>query len=135
MCCLWAGNPQRVCIWSLAHFRVISTAVRTVPGRVQQLQGCSPQQWCPCTTHYLKGFSLSRCYSGRNGVKLRCKERLFSIGSLPLLLFTISLQSYSSKAGWACSEGNQHHVPRVCIYSIPPVTKKTQTKDVKFHQN
>lgn len=87
-------------------------------GSAQQLQGGSPQQWCPSTTYYLSGFSSSRCYSGRNGVKLRCKEKLVSIGPLYHPLFMISLQDFSCTAQRSVVE-ELDFVPRVCAHSFP----------------
>lgn len=71
-----------------------------VQGSAQQLQGRSLQQWFPSTTHYLEGFSLSRCYSTRNGVKLQPKERPVPIGSVSHPLFMISLWNYSRGVCW-----------------------------------
>lgn len=106
------------------------------PGSAPQLQGCTLQQWCPHTTHYLEGFSLSRCYSGRNGVKLRCKEKLVWIGSLALAAaihdFLTGLQQQSTGG---CSIEGRHCVPRVDIYLFPLVTSTTRKqKDIEFHR-
>lgn len=79
-----------VCVFGYSPIPM-SFQLPPVPGCPQQLQGSRLQQWCPSTTHYLEGFSLSRRYSARNGVKLRCKERLVSIGSFSHPLFMISL--------------------------------------------
>lgn len=82
--CLGAVTPG-VCVCVFGDSPIpMSSQLPPAPGSAQQLQGCSLQQWCPYTTYYLEGFSLSRCYSGRNGVKLRCIERLDSIGFLSL---------------------------------------------------
>lgn len=104
--CLSQGGDTVKCVCVFGDSPIpMSSQLPPVPGSAQQLQGCSLQQWCPSTTHYLEGFSLSRCYSGRKGVKLRCKERLVSIGSLSLPLFMISLQNYTGKAEGAVVVG------------------------------
>ena len=92
----------------------ISSHIPPAPGSAQQLQGSSLQQWCPSTTHYLEGLSLSRCYSGRNGVKLRCEEGPGSIGPFSQPLFMISLQSYTGKVCvWV-------GVCPLCLHSFTP---------------
>lgn len=76
----------RVCVFE--HSLIpMSFQPPPVPGSAQQLQGRSLQQWCPSTTHYLEGFSLSRCYNTRNGVELRPTERLIPTGSVSHPLF------------------------------------------------
>lgn len=91
----------------------------SLPGSAWQLQGCSLQQWCPYTTHYLEGFSLSRCCSGRKGVKLRCKERPVSVGSLSLShysWFTYRITPVKQRGpvwwgGALCSQGLHSVIP------------------------
>lgn len=122
VCVLVVGGDTINCVCIFGNLPIpMSSQLPPVPGSAQQLQRCSLQQWCPSTTHYLEGFSLSRCYSGRNGVKLRCKERLDSIGSLSQPLFMISVQNYTGKAGVCCS-GGLLFVPRVCSHSFSLVT-------------
>lgn len=125
---------DKVCIFGASPIPMSAQLPVAVAGIAQQLQGCSLQQRCPYTTHYLTGFSLSRCYSRRRGVKLRCKERPDSIGSLCVPLFMISLQNYTAEAKGVAvrKRGSQHHVPRVCMDSFPLVTNARQ-KVVKFH--
>lgn len=105
-----------------------------VPGSAQQLQGCSLQQWCPHTTHYLEGFSLSRCCSGGNGVKFRWKERLGSNRvSLSPAIHVFRAELHRSR-GW--EGGRRHFVPRVCIHAVPlAMNARRRHKDVEFHRD
>lgn len=84
--------------WKLARSHVIPTASPHQEA-LRNYRDAARSNGVPPQSHYLEWFSLSRRYGGRSGVKLRCKERLASIGSLSHPPFTISLQSYTAKAG------------------------------------
>ena len=121
--CAWVCVCVCVCVWVCVGVCVcvcvslntcpfpLSLQPPPVPGSAQQLQERSLQQWCPSTTHYLEGFSLSRCYCTKNGVKLRPKERLVSIGSVSHPLFMISYRITAE--GSVGLEGGRLDVPRV----------------------
>lgn len=83
--------------WKLARSHVIPTASPHQEA-LRNYRDAARSNGVPPQSHYLEGFSLSRRYGGRSGVKLRCKERLASIGCLSHPPFTISLQSYTAKA-------------------------------------